>query len=384
MARYTVLCCGRRWGKTTLIVNLLVERLLKGQRVAYISPTHSDNAALSTWGRFKTTLAPITVKKLESPVRTIEIAGGGNLSFWSFEAIDRFRGDLDGYDYVAIDECAFIPNLQEEWQEAIRPTLMDRRGGAIFASTPKGINDFHQLYMKSLKGEADWGSFTYKTLDNPHIPPDEIEAARAGMLQMAFLQEIEAQFISSGGAVFRGLDNVQRDEPPAPYEGNFVMGVDWGKENDYTVMTIIDTHTRQQVAIDRFNQVGWQIQRDRLATVAAAWGVHTIYAESNSIGSPNIEALQADGLNVIPFTTTAQSKRAVIEALALAIERRDIMLLDNDVQHHELLAYTMKKTSAGNYIYGAPAGAHDDTVMALAIAWHGVQNAPVDMRILMF
>jgi len=44
-------------------------------------------------------------------------------------------------------------------------------------------------------------------------------------------------------------------------------------------------------------------------------------------------------------------------------------VLDDPVQTGELLSYESRKTASGAITYNAPAGMHDDTVMALAMAW---------------
>ena len=75
------------------------------------------------------------------------------------------------------------------------------------------------------------------------------------------------------------------------------------------------------VALDRFNQIGWSLQRNRLRALANHWKPKVIWAEINSIGEPNIEALIQEGLPIRGFRTTAQSKPPLIEALALALER---------------------------------------------------------------
>jgi hypothetical protein len=43
-----------------------------------------------------------------------------------------------------------------------------------------------------------------------------------------------------------------------------------------------------------------------------------------------------------------------------------------------LEAYTLEPTAAGGTRYGAPAGLHDDTVMALALAWDARSGAVVE------
>jgi hypothetical protein len=100
-----------------------------------------------------------------------------------------------------------------------------------------------------------------------------------------------------------------------------------------------------------------------------------IWAEANSIGGPNIEALQAEGLPVNAFTTSASSKPTLIESLALAIERGELALLRDPVLLGELQAYTVERLPSGRFRYTAPPGAHDDTVIAAALAWYGVNHS---------
>ncbi len=128
------------------------------------------------------------------------------------------------------------------------------------------------------------------------------------------------------------------------------------------------TQDGQQVWLERFNQIGWEAQRGRLATLYERFKPSLILAEANSIGSVNIEALQAEGLPVQGFTTTAKSKAPLIDHLALGMEKAEVVLLDDAVLKHELIAYEMHRTSLG-WSYHAPAGGHDDTVIATALSW---------------
>ena len=72
------------------------------------------------------------------------------------------------------------------------------------------------------------------------------------------------------------------------------------------------------------------------------------------------------------FQTTNASKTQAIDALALAFERGDLSIIPDPVMVGELQAYEMERLPSGMGRYSAPAGLHDDTVMALALAWQGV------------
>src|SRR5690606_4498309 len=153
-----------------------------------------------------------------------------------------------------------------------------------------------------------------------------------------------------------------------------IMGVDWGKEHDYTVLIVVDSSTQEMVAIDRFNKIDYRFQRERLKVLANKWKPSVIWAEANSIGTPIIENLRSDGLPIRPFMTTSKSKAPLIEALSLAIERGEFSLLPDDTLLAELASYQLERLPGGSYRYNAPAGLHDDMVMATALAWHGCRH----------
>ena len=90
------------------------------------------------------------------------------------------------------------------------------------------------------------------------------------------------------------------------------------------------------------------------------------------MGQANIEALQNAGVSVQGFTTTNATKANAIQLLELAFERGDIALLNDEVQINELMAFQSEKLPSGLIRYALPDGLHDDTVMALAIAWQGI------------
>jgi len=283
-------------------------------------------------------------------------------------------------DFAVLDEAAYMDSRL--WWDVVRPMLLENQGGAVFISTPNGRNWFWELYQLALADETgEWATFHYTSLDNPLIPNSEFDVVKSHSPERVWRQEYLAEFIEDAGAVFRGV----RDVATAPSDVQpdsshaYVMGVDWGRDNDYTVLSVMDVMTGNMVALERFNQIDWAHQRGRIRAVYDKWKPTLILAESNSIGSVNIEALQGDGLPVRSFTTTSQSKTVLIQGLALAIERGDIRLLDDETLVHELLAYQIERMPSGNYRYNAPSGMHDDTVIATALAVHALNTGGVSV-----
>ncbi len=81
------------------------------------------------------------------------------------------------------------------------------------------------------------------------------------------------------------------------------------------------------------------------------------------------------------FTTTNQNKASLVDSLALALERREIALLNDPVLISELQAYEAETTVTGLIRYGAPNGQHDDCVMSLLLAYApNAETSPSELR----
>ena len=192
-----------------------------------------------------------------------------------------------------------IAELENAWQNAIRPTLTDYRGEAWFLSTPKGMNYFKALFDCGQDPErSGWASWQMPTRTNPFIDPAEIDAAMLDMTEASFNQEYLALFVSWEGSVFRRIMEAAtsrvQTEPEAGHE--YIIGADWGRSRDYTVFTVVDATTHTMVELDRSNQVDYAIQVGRLTALAERWKPKHIIAEQNSIGQPIIEQLVREGL----------------------------------------------------------------------------------------
>ena len=340
----------------------------------WVSPTY--RMASQVWRDLKRISRHFDALAVSQDDMRIDARNGGSIEIRSAHLPDTLRGA--GLDFVVLDEAAFMP--PEIWGDIVRPMLSDKQGGALFLSTPYGRNWFYDLFMTGRRrGQSEWQSFHHSSYDNPFIPRDEFDSIRAATSSAVFRAEYMAEFLDDDGLVFRGI-HAAASAPlySRPVEGRlYVGGIDWGRTRDYTVITLIDAETRQVVAVERFNQVGWAIQRGRIAALCALWKPAYLWAEANSIGAVNLEALQAEGVPLRPFTTTAASKAPLIEALALAIERADLALLPEAAPHgdvvlSELAAYTLKRQPGGGIKYSAPSGMHDDCVISLALAWHGI------------
>jgi hypothetical protein len=186
--RFNVLKCGRRFGKSTLSIELAVQPMLDGKIVGMWQPTYKD--LYDIWNEIKHTLQPIIKSKDES-VKQLTLITGGVLDMWSLEEPNNGRGRK--YHRVIIDECEKAKKFKEAWDFAIMPTLADYGGDAWFLSTPKfGMTYFKKLAEK-YKTDPLWNSWVFTTYDNPHIDPKEVDLLKGQMDELTFACEIMAQ-----------------------------------------------------------------------------------------------------------------------------------------------------------------------------------------------
>ena len=211
--RFNVLKMGRRWGKTTLATELLLDKALDGLPVGYWSPTYKDLHEI--WNELKSMTYDITRTKYEQ-VKQIVLITGGIIDFWSLEDGNSGRGRK--YARAIIDEAEKAPKFKDAWEQAIFPTLTDFGGDAWFLSTPKGANTyFNTLYERYLKDEQ-WMSWNFPTISNPFILPKEIEEARNQLDDFIFRQEYLGESLSMVNNPFAYAFDINKHVGKCEYE----------------------------------------------------------------------------------------------------------------------------------------------------------------------
>jgi phage FluMu gp28-like protein len=245
----------------------------------------------------------------------------------------------------------------------------------FFLSTPLK-NYFFKLFIKE-ESEKDsdtknWKSFRFTSYDNPKISHSLIDEVKKDMPEAAFAQEHLAQFVDDVLGVFRNvlasLISRELDEPE--YKHSYVFGIDLAKKNDFSVITVIDVDTREVVKIERFNQIDYTFQVEKIVEMANRWKPSKIVVEENNVGAVVLELLERKGVkNIRAFSTNNTSKKEIIEALSLAFEQFQIYLYNYPQLLNELEVFETKMGKGGTYTYSAPSGSHDDCVMSLALAY---------------
>lgn len=369
--RFNVLNCGVRWGKTTMCTHLVYAPMRHGFPTAWYAPTYK--VLEEVWRTLRSLFRSVATRVSDAGHR-IEVPGGGVLEMWSLDDPDASMGRR--YKRIVVDEASAVKKLQYSWETVLRARLMDFQGDAFFPSTPRGYNYFKTLYDNEARGMNGWRSWTFPTWTNPYIKPEEIEEARRLLPERTFREMYGAEFVP-GGRFFAGVEDactVLEPEDPKDHAGHSqVIGVDWGQSVDWTVLTCMCRECSRVVDWQRFNQIGYGLQRDRLKAMARKWNVVAVLPERNSIGQPNIEELLKDGVPIAlgpdgkpGFNTTASTKALIVERLGLALGNGTIKV-PKDYQE-ELLAFEQEPRDGAPARYSHPDGGHDDRVISLALA----------------
>lgn len=359
--RFVALMCGRRWGKTKYGVRKAAMIALDGGYVGWFAPTYK--IAGEAWRELTNRLSPAAIK-VNQDDRRMEMKGGGVVEVWTMDAPDPARGRF--YDLVVIDEAGIVKGLMAIWQAAIRPTLTDRKGKALFLGTPKGRSgEYARLFSNAERGEDGWGAIRAETLDNPWIDPEEIDLARKELPKEIFDQEYRGIPADDGGNPF-GLKAIQdccRELSPLT---PVIYGIDLARATDYTVIIGMDAHANV-CYVNRF-QAPWIDTRRKIFEIV---GTSTCVVDATGVGDAIVEDLQTMGVNATAFKFSQTSKVMLMQRLITAIQTRFIGIPKDEawlVGELEMFGYTYTQNGVK---YEAPPGMHDDGVMALGLALYG-------------
>jgi len=235
--RFKVACCGRRFGKTTLAIWLMIREASQPNReIFYIAPTYRQ-AKMIAWKKLKNKLLDLRwVKKINETELSIVLK---NDSVISLKGADGGAQNLRGVglDAVILDEASIID--EEAWTEVLRPALADKQGWALFISTPAGMNWLKDLYDLAEEYPDEWASFQFTSLQGGNIPEAEIEAARRTLDAKTFSQEFEASFVNFTGRIFYAFDrsyNLRAWSGELPQQLH--VGLDFNVDNNSAIIAV--------------------------------------------------------------------------------------------------------------------------------------------------
>ena len=306
----------------------------------------------------------------------MELINGSKILFRSTENPDSLRGYTN--TYLIIDEAAFVKD--NVWTEVLKPTILVRGKKILFLSTPKNKGNY--LYKLDLLGKdpdnKEYVSIQGSSYDNPFIDPKDLDEARQTMPEDIYRAEVLGEWVDGGGSVFKNIDNycVLPEWRPYNQSNRYYAGIDVGRQQDYSVLTILDDKGNV-VFVYRDNNTSWDGIINEMSKHLQRYKA-TAMMEVNGIGDPLYEQLSKKYKDLHPFITTNQSKTQIIEDLIYELNTDNLKLPTEDLfrpLYNELNTFTYSYSPSTRKVqYKAINGAHDDTIMSLAIGLHSLRE----------
>lgn len=300
--RFRVINAGRRFGKSTLIAweMFAIAISVENGRVPYYAPTR-DDARDILWKTLKDIAAPLTVgdpneSRLEITVRN-RFGGTSLMILYGWEAVqERGKGVGVRNDHIFCDEVSKYKNFKFGWEEILRPTLIDRQGGATFISTPNGFNHFYDLSLMEGK-DLDYKYFHFTSMDNPHLPPMELVKMKEEYGEDRYAQEVLGEFRKRAGLVYKEFSRETHVvlELPSHLEVLYTLGgVDWGFTHPCAVITIKKDYSGNYWITDELHEPGHN--EEEIVDYVVGQGFNKVYPDPEN--ASGIESLKKKRVNV--------------------------------------------------------------------------------------
>lgn len=341
---------------------------LNNIKVGYITPTLKLSKLF--FKELVNSLRPFIVNENRTDL-IIEFNTGSYVQFFSAESKDSIRGFQ--FNYVIMDEAAFMNT--EDINLIIRPTWMVIGKKVIFTSTPNGNSGFfYDNCQLALNNEPGYKIKQISIYDNPFVSQSDIDSIRRQVPERVFQQEYLGLFVDGSGTVFSNYLNCVSNNIILRGSTNFAA-IDWGKQSDYTVLTIIND-LKEVIDIYRVNGLEYINQVKIISERLRQFNVKKVVSEENNIGTVVNELLKRDFKGVVQTINLDNTlKKEIIENLIVGFEQQDITIPNNETLLRELQAFSCKyNTQTQTIKYSAPNGLHDDMVISLAYAYHLVKN----------
>lgn len=380
----------RRAGKDKTCFNYIIRRAFEKVGTYYYFLPEYSQAKKVIWEnidndgiRMLSHVPKEIVKNLNNSELKIELING---SIVQLVGADTFDKSGVGANPIGVVFSEYSVTSPDAWN-FVAPILAANGGWAIFNFTPRGKNHAYELLEKA-KDNPKW--FTQVlTVDDTHVLTDEaLDEEKRNHPASIIQQEYYCSFLEGAGQFFRRIKHNTYDHTKIlPEQGDFQIGVDLAKYQDWTVLTPFNLNFFIAYPQERFNQVDWNLQKARIEAMARRHSsidvqqTALIWPDATGLGDPIVEDLRARGLRIggengEGFRFTESSRTNLLNNLAILLEQDKIKIPDEEGLISELERFQYTLTERGKIRVGVPENMHDDRVMSLALSVWGI-GAPI-------
>lgn len=316
----------------------------------------------------------------------------------------KFPEDLEGEGVTGgycFDEAAKMPR---QIYDSARTTVTITKALLGFFSTPKGKNWFYDGYREA-KNDMEWCikngkaptkiAITAPSIANPYVSQEEIERNKRDLPDRLFRQYYLAEFLDDG-SVFIGFRDCLYTDPidltgsihewydVEANEKEVVLGVDWAKKHDFTVMGAVSYQDDipKLIGYCRFQGLSYIEAIKQLIRFTKKFKqVRLIRHDKTGVGEAIDDMLAQTSLPYEGIIFTNASKSTMVSDLMLCFERGDLLLPNIQNLIYELDIYEVQTNALGTAKYSAPLGSHDDIVSMLMLAYSAVKEYRAEFKI---
>ena len=306
--RYAVIVAHRRFGKTVAAINDIIKDALtiprKNVRVAYIAPYYRQAKAIA-WDYLLEYTKDIEGSVANASELRVDFPNGARIRLFGADNYDAMRGLY--FDAVVLDEPADFP--ANAWPAVIRPSLSDRKGRATFIGTPKGKNEFWDIWHEA-QNDPNWYAEMFRASETSILDQEELDEARQTMGDDRYDQEFECSFEAAIQGAYYAKEMKQATEDGritrVPYDraASVITAFDLGIGDSTAIwfaqfvgreVRIIDYYENSGVGLDHYAKVlldkDYQYEQHILP--------HDVQVKELGTGKSRLETLDALGIRNI-------------------------------------------------------------------------------------
>ena len=309
---------------------------------------------------------------------------------------------LDGVLWV--DEASFVPRSAWDAAQATQTAVADPK--AIVTTTARGRRSWVFDLCLSAEGDPEVEYFRFRSTDSPHVNQEFVERLRRRLGRLIADEELDAIFLGDTDVPFHP-DDIARafggegGRRKLPIRGErMTIGLDLAKRRDYTVVTLMNEFGEawilERIREDTFGRDRfWPRAQRRIVEHAEAHAASVVLDVGHGGGFGGymhdalVEALGAPRVFGVK-TGNVKIKAQLVEALIGDFENARVSISDGphaEDLHRELTYFPRpERRNEGGVellVYKGPpedGDEHDDTVISLALARWGRDNAWDDAR----
>lgn len=412
---------GRRWGKSSCRPYVILDQIGHYQGwVEGCAGTKDHSEAANVWEADLLNFTRLGIVRGSSgddqrrhidfaPVRR-ELADGsvsqneGARVWYPSLGPDAHRGfQSHGLHFAIIDEFSHCPYAA--WFETIRPMMATTRGPTLIIGSPipEGINfvGFASEWELGNPANPERLATHYSTTgpseENPYVDPEEIRVQReylnrTGKAALAACL-FDGRFVTDLGAVFTNLDSVfilkAREIEPgfwfyreARPDELVIIGIDFGRHEDATVITAFSFQTLEQLAVWRIELTEYLIQLPMIDRFVRRFPARQIWAEGREeTAAELLRKRYGPSCALVKWANGGKFDKNSCVARGMDLfQTGGWTLINVEWQKEEFRQFARARLPSGTWKYGAPDGMHDDGVAAALYASYGLPMVPSRAR----